>query len=47
MTAPLSAKWKYYAEWTAVRACFISQRERIFCLARQKYAGILTDGKDF
>ena len=34
-----------------LRACLISQRvwigERIFCPARQKSAGILTDGKDF
>ena len=35
----------------SVRACLISRRvwigEWIFCPARQKSAGILTDGKDF
>ena len=35
----------------ALRACLISRRvwigEWIFCPARQKSAGILTDGKDF
>ncbi len=37
--------------FTALRACLISRRvwigEWIFCPARQKSAGILTDGKDF